>query len=186
MSMDKKLTSAVYAAVEKAYDHRCDIEDAADEILEIIKADRKRRGEPTAAEISDVIREITGCPDIKNGEDSLVVALGMLFHRGATTQPTEPVNKTDWSAELSSWSDEDFIQIFHERPDLAKRLRKMLAEPVKVPSEAKEALWKAYESLRELEKRIVLDANQISGAAAASFAANRVLALLARYGKGAP
>src|SRR5690606_40539791 len=48
MSMDKKLTSAVYAAVEKAYDHRCDIEDAADEILEIIEADRKRRGEPVA------------------------------------------------------------------------------------------------------------------------------------------
>jgi hypothetical protein len=61
------------------------------ELEERIEADRKRRGEPTAAEISDVIREITGCPDIKNGEDSLVVALGMLFHRCATTQSAEPV-----------------------------------------------------------------------------------------------
>lgn len=43
----------------------------------------------------------------------------------------EPVSKTDWNNELSSWSDEDFIRIFHERPDLANRLRKMLAEPVK-------------------------------------------------------
>lgn len=61
-----------------------------EEILrEAIEADRKRR-KPTAAEISDVIREITGCPDIKNGEDSLVVALEMLFHRGATPQPAEP------------------------------------------------------------------------------------------------
>src|SRR5690606_22519383 len=50
MSMDKKLTSAVYAAVEKAYDHRCDIEDAADEILEIIKADRKRHDRMLAHE----------------------------------------------------------------------------------------------------------------------------------------
>jgi hypothetical protein len=45
----------------------------------------------------------------------------------------EPVSKTYWNNELSSWSDEDFIRIFHERPDLAKRLRKMLADPVKVP-----------------------------------------------------
>lgn len=46
-------------------------------------------------------------------------------------QPTEPVCKTDWNAELASWSDEDFIRVFHERPDLANRLRKILAEPVK-------------------------------------------------------
>lgn len=54
-------------------------------------------------------------------------------------------------------------------------------EQVKVPSDAREALWEAYETLRELEKEIVLDVNQISGAAAASFAANRVRTLLARY-----
>ncbi len=54
-----------------------------------IEADRQRRVEPTAAEISDVIREITGCPDIKNGGASLVVALGMLFHRCAAPQPAE-------------------------------------------------------------------------------------------------
>lgn len=51
-------------------------------------------------------------------------------------KPVEPVRKTDWNNELSSWSDEDFIHIFHERPDLANRLRKMLAEPVKVDAEA--------------------------------------------------
>lgn len=48
-----------------------------------------------------------------------------------TTSAAEPVSKTDWNNELSSWGDEDFIHIFHERPDLANRLRKMLAEPVK-------------------------------------------------------
>lgn len=55
-----------------------------------IEADRKRRGEPTAAEISNVVREITGCPDIKNGEKSLVDALGMLFHSYTAPQPAEP------------------------------------------------------------------------------------------------
>lgn len=50
--------------------------------------------------------------------------------------PAEPVRKTDWNAELASWSDEDFVQAFHERPDLADRLRKVLADPVKVPSDA--------------------------------------------------
>lgn len=39
--------------------------------------------------------------------------------------------KTDLNNKLSSWSDEDFIRIFHERPDLANRLRKILAEPVR-------------------------------------------------------
>lgn len=48
----------------------------------------------------------------------------------------EPVSKTDWNNELSSWGDEDFIHIFHERPDLANRLRKMLAEPVSVPKQS--------------------------------------------------
>lgn len=33
-----------------------------------------------------------------------------------------------WSAELSSWSDEDLVQVFHECPDLADRLRKILAK----------------------------------------------------------
>lgn len=46
--------------------------------------------EPTAAEISDVVREITGCPDIKNGDKSLVVLLGFLFHKYAA-QPAAPV-----------------------------------------------------------------------------------------------
>jgi len=46
-------------------------------------------------------------------------------------QPAEPVNKTDWNTVLSSWSDDDFVRVFHERPDLADRLRKMLSEPVK-------------------------------------------------------
>ena len=47
----------------------------------------------------------------------------------------EPVNRTDWNAELASWSDEDFVQVFHEHPDLADRLRKVLAEPMEVPSD---------------------------------------------------
>lgn len=68
------------------------------QMKEAYEAVRNRRGEPTAAEISDVIREITGCMDIKNGEDSLVVALGMLFHRCATTQSSEPVKKEILSA----------------------------------------------------------------------------------------
>lgn len=62
-----------------------------DQVLAAIEADRKRRGEPTAAEISDVVREITGCPDIKSGEKSMVVALAMLFHSYAAPQHTEPV-----------------------------------------------------------------------------------------------
>lgn len=51
--------------------------------------------------------------------------------KGLTPQPAEPVNKMKWNQELSSWSDDDFVQVFHERPDLANRLRKILAEPVK-------------------------------------------------------
>lgn len=58
-----------------------------------VEADRKRRREPTAAEISDVVREITGCPDIKSGEKSLVVALGMLFHTYAAPQPADDFEK---------------------------------------------------------------------------------------------
>lgn len=77
-----------------------------------IEADRKRRGEPTAAEISDVIREITGCPDIKNGEDSLVVALGILFHRCATTQSSEP----------------DYKQLFEQMCERCDALDAKLAE----------------------------------------------------------
>ena len=49
----------------------------------------------------------------------------------AHPQPAEPGNKTDWDMELSSWSDDDFVRVFHECPNLADRLRKMLAEPVK-------------------------------------------------------
>lgn len=167
-----------------------------------IEADRKRRGEPVAwwpietaphnepvllgwkdwdgAWMAEVSPATWGwCTD----SVSNISQHGQATHwMPIPPQPTEPVRKTDWNNELSSWSDEDFIRIFHERPDLANRLRKMLTEPVKVPSEAKEALWKAYESLRELEKRIVLDVNQISGAAAASFAANRVRALIDHYG----
>lgn len=44
----------------------------------------------------------------------------------------EPVSKTNWNTELSSWSDDDFVLVFHERPDLADRLRKILSEPVSV------------------------------------------------------
>ncbi|AMD43448.1 hypothetical protein ZC03_071 [Pseudomonas phage ZC03] len=43
------------------------------------------------------------------------------------------MNKTNWNSELSSWSDEDFIRIFHEHPNLADRLRKVLAKPMRVP-----------------------------------------------------
>lgn len=66
------------------------INEATYEVLDLIEADRQRRSEPTAAEISDVVREITGCPDIKSGEKSLVVALGMLFHSCAAPQPAVP------------------------------------------------------------------------------------------------
>lgn len=68
-------------------------------------SDRKRRGEPTAAEISDVVREITGCPDIKSGGKSLVVALGMLFHSCAAPQPAEPVKVL---------SDDDLLALIRE------------------------------------------------------------------------
>lgn len=56
---------------------------------------------------------------------------GVCSERFAAPQPAEPVNKTDWNTVLSSWSDDDFVRVFHERPDLADRLRKMLSEPVK-------------------------------------------------------
>ena len=90
-----------------------------------IKADRQRRSEPTAAEISDVIREITGCPDIKNGEDSLVVALGMLFHRCATTQSSEP----------------DYKQLFEQMCERCDALDAKLAEY----SEREPVAWQYFD-----------------------------------------
>lgn len=96
-----------------------------------VEADRKRRREPTAAEISDVVREITGCPDIKSGEKSLVVALGMLFHSCAAPQPAEPVTLecpkcgVDRAKEpcAGNLMDCEFKGVAHA------------AEPVKVPSD---------------------------------------------------
>jgi len=70
------------------------------------------RGEPVAC---------FKCGHAKHGGECVNVA----------PQPAEPVNKTDWNTVLSSWSDDDFVRVFHERPDLADRLRKMLSEPVK-------------------------------------------------------
>src|SRR5690554_6415352 len=43
---DQVLFAAVYAAVARTYDNERSIEDAADEILDAIEADRQRRGEP--------------------------------------------------------------------------------------------------------------------------------------------
>ena len=58
------------------------------------------------------------------------------------------MSKTDWNNELSSWSDEDFISIFYERPDLANRLRKMLAEQVQVSiDELAHEIWAAAQTV---------------------------------------
>lgn len=55
-----------------------------------VEADRQRRM-PSAAEISSVIREITGHPDIKSGHASLVVKLSFLFARyGQPAASAEP------------------------------------------------------------------------------------------------
>lgn len=126
-----------------------------------IKADRQRRGEPVVLAtyhaivddseehiMQDTLTNQLEIYDeredaVKAAPDHLsVVPIYVTATEGplyTTPQPAEPVSKTDWSNELSSWSDEDFIRIFHERPDLANRLRKMLAEPVKVPREDERA-----------------------------------------------
>src|SRR5690606_34647413 len=106
MSMDKKLTSAVYAAVEKAYDHRCDIEDAADEILEIIKADRKRRGEPVAWIRKNGFSVLAG---IEPQDDSEVPLY-------AAPQPAEPVKVPSDADILELWTGDPT----HSRPVMGK------------------------------------------------------------------
>src|SRR5690606_20557406 len=74
---------------------------------------------------SDVIREITGCPDIKNGGASLVVALGMLFHRCAAPQPAEPVKRKRRYAQGTALGEYGVIPMCDQVDD----------EPVKVPSD---------------------------------------------------
>lgn len=57
-----------------------------------VEADRQGRTVPSAAEISGVIREITGHPDIKSGHASLVVKLSFLFARyGQPAASAEPL-----------------------------------------------------------------------------------------------
>lgn len=66
------------------------------------------------------------------------------------------VKKKDWNVELSSWSDEDFAQVFHERPDLADRLRRVLDEPVVTilpPAQPDAALVEALENIRDYWNR---------------------------------
>lgn len=92
-----------------------------------IEADRRARGEPYAQLI--VVDEDDTWPQLVYLKGvNLAPGLHNLY---LAPQPAEPGGKTDWNAELASWSDEDFIRIFHEHPDLANRLRKILAEPVK-------------------------------------------------------
>jgi len=129
-----------------------------------IEADRKRRSEPTAAEISDVIREITGCPDIKNGEDSLVVALGMLFHRCAITQPAEPVKRKRRYAQGTALGEFGIIPMCDQVDD----------EPVKVPSDT---------DIDELSRELGL---QSAAYPSKSMVRDFARALLARYGGGTP
>ena len=126
-----------------------------------IEADRKRRGEPTAAEISDVIREITGCPDIKNGENSLVVALRMLFHRGATPQPAEPTFTTPDCPRCGCVQDGQCL-CNPSRPS---------TEPVKVPSDSE-----IFELAHDFSGMTFEDLDVVGFGRA----------LLARYGKGTP
>lgn len=45
------------------------------------------RTTPSASELSAVIREITGCPDIKRGDESMLVKLLSLFHLSQGAQP---------------------------------------------------------------------------------------------------
>lgn len=105
---------------------------------EAIEIDRQRRGEP----VYQVNMKGNGWEDCSvDRYESAGRAMEQDVQKGwkrwdrrvlwTAPQPAEPVSKTDWNSELSSWSDEDFIRIFHEHPDLANRLRKMLADPVK-------------------------------------------------------
>jgi len=127
-------------------------QDMRDYALAAIEADRQqRRGEPVAWMTSDKRHIAFG--DRLTKEEATQYGWTPLY---TAHQPAEPVNKTDWNAELSSWSDEDFIQVFHERPDLADRLRKMLAEPVKRKRRYAQgtALREDVERMRAALKRI--------------------------------
>lgn len=107
------------------------------------------------------------------GAEMIHVRPGKWQHPDCPQSPraAEPVKKKDWNVELSSWSDEDFVQVFHERPDLANRLRKILAEPEKVPSDD-EILF----TMRHIERHLKC----IDGAIPTLLSTAR--ALLERYG----
>lgn len=134
-------------------------------------SDRKRRGEPVGWLYEDEL------PDNYPYEAMFPYSKvdGVRMFPVYAPQPAEPVvvghgeTRANIGLEVETGSDLGGVVDHGE------------VEQVKVPSDAREALWEAYETLRELEKEIVLDVNQISGAAAASFAANRVRTLLARY-----
>src|SRR5690606_4283972 len=142
MSMDKKLTSAVYAAVEKAYDHRCDIEDAADEILEIIEADRKRRGQPVAwiqRTYLNLIRESNVALHNAVVRGSILDGDGDVVPLFTAPQPAEPQECGCCGRSDGCDPDCDAVQP---------------AEPVKVPSglpvtEQEEEAWQQMEKTNE-------------------------------------
>jgi len=99
-----------------------------------VEVDRKRRGESVnvpegyALIAEDYLEVMIGPERMDHLRQSCRFPT---TKRTLNTQLTGSVSKTDWSSELSSWSDEEFIRIFHERPDLADRLRKILTKPVK-------------------------------------------------------
>jgi len=69
-------------------------------------------------------------PD-RRGQADNRAAVSDLVARHLTDAPAQaagPAKDVNWNAELSEWTDDDFIRIFHERPDLADRLRKILEE----------------------------------------------------------
>lgn len=159
---DNDIHTAIMDVITDVWDRAKQINEATYEVLDLIEADRKRRGEPWMP--------VESCPGGNGvrylfvrdcGQGTLpAVEMGYMLDAGTevymdstnepftkygyrvthwthlpglpnTPQPAEPVKKKDWNAELSSWSDEDFVQVFHECPDLADRLRRVLAEPVK-------------------------------------------------------
>lgn len=150
---DIELRSAVMGVITDVWDRVKQIDDAADEVLDLIEADRKRRGERVVESIEKLAinryRPVPagllaykvvagdGSRSLFSGtkdECKIVAAkLTEAFLDGAhvASQPNAQVRKTDWNNKLSSWGDDDFVRVFHERPDLVDRLRKMLAEPVK-------------------------------------------------------
>ena len=126
---DIELRSAVMGVITDVWDRSKQIDDAADEVLDLIEADRKRRGESAmrvGAWLSAALDDPNVCDEMK--------------------------------ADIRTWMD-------------AGMPTPQPAEPVKVSDDLAHEIWAAAQTAPGEEIEDAVD---------------RVAALLARYGKGAP